>query len=362
MSELLEAISAVIASVAGLASTVLMVLKHRAERANEKTLAAEGQRMHPALAKPIAVVLLGLTLVAVGVLLLSEVKEPDDAVRDRKTEVRLLRELVSERARRCQEAAPREPAVAAISCRLPPPMSRLTMHVFESDPTRVVEQEQKRLHLPRGSCETKELAWEPWKLGILLCDYGNGQLPAHLQWSRTDSNVVVEAEGRGGASAGEIYDWWLSESNGLPSNNRVGYPDRYEEYILRRTGLPRSSCRRRQRPWRKSAATVVCTWREIDHLFIAYYKNRGQLRAAFLTNPPPGTCHRRRATPTRGTYLLRGDVAGRRRCVVAAGRAVVEWINYDSRLYGFARVAGARWRHLERVFGWWRRDGRFLTD
>lgn len=228
---------------------------------------------------------------------------------------------------------------------------------------RVEEDRRSTLNLSKGTCSNQRIAWEEWKLGVLMCDYGDDRLPARFEWTRHDSNVFVEAEAQKGQSTQAVHAWWRNEDNGAPTNNRLPYPDRFEQYILDRTGLPRSACRRRS-AYKNSVAALTCRRKDLDYLFLAYFEAKDVDDTLFY-RPQEGSCTNSGARESsRRAYKLQGRLVGKRYCLVDKEdkTSVVEWYNTDSRLYGLASRAGTDYETLNGMLRWWRSTGRLLTD
>lgn len=366
MSELLTAISAVLTALAGLIAASVALMRYRADRADgDARTDARTRRAYTLLTRPASVLVIGAALVLVSVLLLGQLRD-NASGDDRRTSNRLLRALVSDQTTGCRAADTSAGETAALSCSLRKPMRRLRIALFGSKDSvkRREAARRKELNLAEGSCDTQTIAWDPYKNGILMCDYGDAQVPARLEWSRYDSNVFITADAMPRTSAETIYNWWINERNGVPSNNRVDYPDRLENYILKRSSLNRRECRRRT-AYADAAATLVCKHGGADHLLIAYYAKESSLRKSLFYSPTEGNClNSNTYAPSRDEYRIKGAVVGRRHCVIDSERNIssVEWYNTNSRLYAFARRNTASPNTLDSLFRWWTRTGRRLID
>jgi hypothetical protein len=303
----------------------------------------------------------------VSVLALASSADDDERGGD-STSVRLLSELVDDDARDCGERAPTGGASAALTCSFTDrPMRSLRISLFPSAAA-LAEAERAAIEAAgaeRGECARGATAWQRWRHGVLLCDYGDGRSAPHLEWSRRDSHVVVQAEALEGTSARLVYDWWLKESNGAPADNGSPYPDAAERDVLRHAGLDAEACDRVS-TFKGSSAALRCSVPGVDTLFLARHGSPAALRRALGAPPGRGSCVpvEQGAEPGRRRYAVDGQIVGTRDChsLTADGASVVEWTNERTRLYGHASVRGTEGSDLTRVFGWWEDSGRLLTD
>jgi hypothetical protein len=304
-----------------------------------------------------------VVLAAMGILLLLQLGE-DDAKSSPRA-VRLLRDIVSDEAKRCKEVDPVPRSIAALSCDLGAPMESLRVSLFTSshDLRQAMLQRVRSSGIVEGDCSTQRLAWDDWSLGKVICDYGDRDVEAKLEWSRHDTQVLLEAVARPGADAYAVYKWWAGESNGQPTNNSLPYPNRFEEYVLERAGLKQSACERAS-TYNDSVASLRCDTGP-DELGLYYYFTRKKLERAFVGSPGPGgSCTSDRATPGRQRYSVGGRQAGVRLCYGndSEQTSTVEWINWSSRIYGFVEVDEYGISAIDDLYGWWERRGRYLTD
>ena len=362
----------VIGVAAGLMAVVVAILRLRAERPSAWAQRSRGDAWFSQLARPMPVLLAGVLLAVVSGLLLASADEEDEpagADTAAGTEsVRLLRQLVDEDAQGCAETRPAAGATAALTCTFTDrPMRSLRISLFPTEAAlREVEQDQvESAGLRRGKCADGRASRQDWQHGVLICDYGQRGIPPYLQWSRRDSRVVVQAQAVEGASAREVYDWWLKESNGAPANNREPYPDRREQEVLRRTRLARDACDRVS-TFKGSSAGLRCSVTGVTYLFIGYYDTREALNQALGDPPGEGSCVpvEEGPEPGRRRYRIGESAAGTRDCHSLGNEdaSVVEWTNESTKLYGYATTTGSSGADLARIFAWWRETGQFLTD
>jgi hypothetical protein len=336
-----------------------VVERRRAARDPE----ARRNRTYALLVRPGSVLVGMAVLAAVSVLLLVQLGE--DEARPSPTAVRLLRDLVSEEAKGCDEVTPAPRAIAALSCQLDAPMDSLRISLFTSteDLRRTMSQKVRDTGVVEGDCSTQRFAWDQWSRGRVICDYGDADVTAELVWSRQDSQVLLEAVARPGADAYAVYRWWTEESNGQPTNNSLPYPNRFEEYMLERTGLRGNSCKRGG-VYKSSKAAVRCEVGPSGDLALYYYDSLAKLKRSFFVTPGrDGSCTTDRHSPGRSRYSVDGTrPAGVRHCYSSEDddTSTIEWINWSSRFYGFVRVDA--YGELHGLYEWWEKRGRYLTD
>ena len=366
MLETLKVIGGVIGVMAALVAVVVALMRLRADRATAWGAGERGSAWFAGLAQPVPVLVGGVLLAIVSGLLLSTVGDDEPAAED--TSVLLLRQLVDEDAQDCREGTPADGASTALTCTFPDrPIRSVRISLFPSvDALRKVEKQKlDGSGLKKGRCAEGRTGWDSWRHGILICKYGERGFPAYLQWSRHDSRVFVEAQALEGAGAPGVYDWWLKESNGAPANNRRPYPDRAEADVLRKTGLARAACARVE-GFKGSDVALRCSVPGLDYLFIGRYDTPDALRRALGDPPGGGSCVpvSEGREPGRARYRIGETGAGTRDCHSLEGvdASVVEWTNESTRLYGYASTTGASGAELARIFAWWERTGRFLTD
>ena len=365
MLETLETLAAAFGVLGAIIAAVAALAQIRADRSDDWT--AGGGGWFARLARP-APALIGAALLAlVSVLLLSSDSDEDERPSD-PASLRLLRELVDEDARDCRERAPADGATAAMSCSFPDrPMRSLRITLFPSAEA-LVAAEQASIEsagLEQGECAGGRDGWQRWRRGVLVCDYGDGRFPPHLEWSRRDSRVLVEAQALEGTSGRLVYDWWLKESNGAPAGNESPYPDRAERALLDRAELAEEACNRVS-TFKGSSAALRCSVPGVDTLFLARHDSPAALRQALGDPPGEGSCVPvdEGPEPGRRRYEIGGRPAGTRDChsLATDDASVVEWTNEATRVYGYASVRGTAGADLARVFGWWEETGRLLTD
>lgn len=370
MTETVELIVKLIVALSGLlgAAVTAATTWERLRRGRRKPGPSRSARFLGWVRRPLPILLGGLSLLllSVGFFVL---QSREHAAQPRATAVRLLRELVSDETRSCREADAVEGAIASLSCTLPGPMESLTMSLFASREKleREIETRADARGLSQGSCATQRFAWQRWSLGRLLCAYGGDGARARIEWSRSDSRLLLEAEGPGGADADDIYSWWSHESNGEASHNRIDFPDGYEEYVLDRAELPAERCRRGE-GFKESSAAMWCQTPAVGTVFLGYYLSRRPLDGAL--GPAPvgdGVCASSRGGPRETgerRYSLAGVDVGTRQCYADRERrtSTVTWTNERTQMYGFVEVGGSDLADLARLFRWWQRDGVRLTD
>ena len=367
MLDSLNVLSGLIGLAAALAAAVVVVLWVRSDRSRDWDPHSRGSRWFAAITRPLPVLAGAALLALVSGLLLASADDEDEQAAD-STSIQLLRELVDEDARDCREGDPTGGATAALTCSFSDrPMRTLRISLFASDAA-LRDAEQDKLEsagASEGTCATRTTGWERWRHGILICDNGQQGFPPHLEWSRRDSRVLIQAQAHEGASPRHVYDWWLKESNGAPANNRLPYPDRVEDRVLRRAGLERDACAR-VATFKGSSAALRCSAPGIDYLFLSQYDTAAALKQALGNPPGEGSCVpvADGAEPGRRRYEVEGTVAGTRagHSLADDDASVVEWTNDSTRLYGYASTRGTSGADLARIFGWWERTGRFLTD
>jgi hypothetical protein len=356
-------IAALIGALASALSAYVAYLAFRAQNPKAKNQQHAAQRLAK-FGRPVLIVFLALVLGGVSLLLF--LAPSDDEAESRGTAVRLLRQLVSEEAQKCEEVDAEEGAIASLRCSLDKPMRTLEISLYGSVEKLKERETSMRTSrgLAEGKCGDQRVAWERWgsKQGVLMCDYGDASTPAKLEWSRYDSRVFIRAEAREGASAGEIYDWWLSEGNGAPANNQLPYPSNSEERVLETIGLPKERCKRNV-AFKSSSAALACQTRAADFLFIAAYESKEALTDALPGRPTRrGSCLEERKEPGRASYQLDGATVGVRHCYEDPGdkTVVVSWTNTNTLLLGFAQKTGSG-QALPELFRWWEDEGRLLT-
>jgi hypothetical protein len=367
LTEAVQAVTALVgALVALLTATVTLIQLRASTRAS--TRAAGSRRRRVAawsfawLARP-GPMLAGMAILAAvsGLLLVQLGRDRSDS---QTTAVRLLRHLVSEETRRCEQVDPAPPASAALVCALPPPMSRLRISLFASvgELKRALGDRIATAGVAEGDCSTQRFAWDDWSRGRVICDYGGDGVRAELQWSRYDSKVLLEAEAREGADEYDVYEWWRNEGNGAPSNNRLPYPDRFEKYLLERSGIDADACERAHM-YKDSHGAVSCEHAPADELYLYYYTDAKALRDTLHSEPGPGACTQAVSSPGRAGYRLSDGTAGVRQCWRDRDddRSVVEWTSRSSSIYAYAFKDGGP-TELDRLYLWWERKGRYLTD
>ncbi len=366
MTDALKELTAFISAIVALLGVTVSLLQLRERnRANHgDTNRRLAGRTFAWLARP-APILAGMTLLAVvSILLLVQLGE--DTTEPPPTAARLLRQLVSKEAQECREQAPAPRAITALTCRLPKPMSTLRISLFASnaDLKRTFQERLDATGVAKGECSEQRFAWEEWARGKLICDYGDARVRARFVWSRSDSQVLLEAEARLRANEYDIYRWWTREGNGAPANNRLPFPDRNEKYILDRKGLKARECERVTYGYKSSDAAVRCTEPSVDYLYLYYYSKAKALRSALHADPGAGSCTRSSITPGRQAYAVRGERAGIRQCWTSRDPkySAVEWTNRTSLIYGYARMQSDTPDALDRLYRWWLREGRLLTD
>ncbi len=231
----------------------------------------------------------------------------------------------------------------------------------------------RKLGIGNGACATQGFVWERTKQGTLICDYGQGGVPATMEWSRHDSLVLVRATAEPDISPTTLYDWWSHQGIGSPMNNRLSYPDSREHFVLERSGMTKDQCHRTSQ-YNESEAALMCEVGLPESLVLAYYGTLGSLRSSFyVRHPTNGTCLTRRIPRIDGwrtieepgfrAYSVKGEGVGKRACYVSdeVHGSIVEWTNENSRIYGWAQIKGTG-ETLEPLFRWWLHTGRFLTD
>lgn len=277
----------------------------------------------------------------------------------------LLFHLITPQEKNCQVSTPVPGGMKALSCSLEAgPILAVKLSLFPSIKLlrRRIEQRETELGASPGSCYSQALAVEQWSKGTLICNYGGGDLPASLEWSREDSRVLVQAMAAPNVTAPELYDWWRHDSVGSPSNNRLPYPDGYETYILEAAERDVGRCRRTDQ-FRDSQAAVECDAAVPDFLFLGYYGDVPSLRQSIAVEKiSHGSCRPIGQVPGLSSYSLHGERAGVRACYreLAKKKVVVEWTNEHSRLYGYAVIN--REATVYGLFAWWDSVGKYLTD
>lgn len=386
MESLINTIAAAVSAPAVMITALVSLSEVRRNRsAQREGSPAKGDRRPRGrligfLVRPWARLVVAGVLAASVTILIWGVFDGDDG--QRSSAERLLSRLVNERAEDCVESAPADGAIASIRCGYRGDLiDEVALSLFLTDEAlsdsmgaRVTE-----LGVAGGSCARQDLVWERHSQGTLVCDYGDAGVPPRLEWTRHDSHVLVTAFAEPDARPASLYDWWRSDSTGSPHNNRLAYPDGYESYLLSRTGHEARQCHRIPQ-YSESEAAISCRSGDFPgDLNLSYYGTQEALNSTiYVRNLTPGFCVARTirvlipgagftkprnvAETSIERYSVAGRHVGRRACYndTSLRRPVVEWINRDSRIYGWA--GADRHGQLERLFYWWKRTGRFLTD